>query len=109
MSRSERNKGARGELEVIKLMHAAGWPHAHRNFASGAAGYSDIAHGPAGVAWEVKRTERLRLRDAWAQVTADAQRRGDMPILATRWNGAGWVAVVELDELLTLLYLREHG
>lgn len=115
MSRAERNKGARGELEVLQLVHAAGWPHATRNFASGARGHSDIAHGPANVVIESKRTERLRLRDAWRQVAADAHAVGALPVLATRWNAARfepappWLAVTELEELLTLLALRERA
>jgi hypothetical protein len=32
-----------------------------------------------------------------------------MPVLATRWDRGPWLAVVELDELLALLELREHA
>jgi hypothetical protein len=107
MSARERNKGARGELEVLELVRVH-WPHATRNFASGARGNSDIAHGPAGVVIESKRTERLRLRDSWRQVEHDAG-TGRLPVLATRWNHGPWLAVVELDELLALLALREQA
>jgi Holliday junction resolvase len=104
-------KGAGGELEVLELVRANGWPRATRNFASGAAGNSDIAHGPAGALLEVKRTERLRLRDAWAQVERDARAAGVgvLPVLATRWNRGPWLAITELDELLALLALRERS
>lgn len=81
MSVRERNKGARGELEVLELVRAR-WPRATRNFASGAAGNGDIAHGPEGVCLEV---------------------------VATRWDRGPWLAVLELDELLDLLELREKG
>ena len=116
MGRAERDKGARGELEVLELIHAAGWTRATRNFASGAAGNSDIAHGPAAVVIESKRTERLRLREAWRQVAADAHAAGAgiLPVLATRWSGTRWetppwLAITELEELLALLALRERG
>lgn len=108
MSASERQKGARGELEVLQLVRAR-WPRATRNFASGAAGNGDIAHGPAGVSIECKRTERLRLRDAWRQAELDASAAGVLPVVATRWNGGRWLAVVELEELLALLALRERA
>lgn len=36
MTRASRDKGAAGELEVLELIHAHGWPRATRNFASGA-------------------------------------------------------------------------
>jgi len=108
MSVRERNKGSRGELEVVELVRGR-WPRATRNFASGAAGNGDIAHGPEGVSIEVKRCEKTRLRDWWAQASADADRAGQTPIVATRWNGGPWLGVVELDELLALLELRERA
>jgi hypothetical protein len=105
----QRDKGASGELEVVELVRIF-WPRATRNFASGAAGNSDIAHGPADVLLEVKRTERLRLRESWRQVERDAWAAGPgiLPVLATRWNRGPWLAVTELDELLALLALRER-
>jgi hypothetical protein len=119
MSARERNKGARGEREVLELVQVY-WPNARRNFGSGCAGGSDIAHGPADVLIESKRTERLRLREAWRQVEADAKRTTmrsgipSLPVLATRWNGTAaepseWLAVLPLDELLALLALRERA
>lgn len=107
MGRASRDKGARGELEVIDLLRTSGWPHAHRNFDSGSAGGGDIARGPAGVALEVKRTERFALREAWKQATEDAQNRGDIPVVMHRWNQGPWLAVLPADELLALLALRE--
>ena len=116
MGAASRRKGANGELEVLELVRVH-WPRATRNFASGAAGNSDIAHGPADVLIEAKRTERLRLRDAWRQVERDAWLAGPgiLPILATRWNGTPgrprppWLAITELDEILALLALRERS
>ena len=111
--RASRDKGARGENEVLELVRVH-WPRATRNFASGAAGNSDIAHGPADVLIEAKRTERLRLRESWRQVERDAWAAGPgiLPVLATRWSGGRsgtppWLAITELDELLALLRLRE--
>ena len=109
MSARERSKGARGEGELVQLIRAHGWPLAHRNFASGSAGGSDIARGPEGVVIECKRTERLRLREAWAQVCRDAAPSKSLPVLATRWNGSEWLAVLPFDELLSLLQLRERS
>ena len=111
--RASRDKGARGELEVLDLVRAY-WPRATRNFASGAAGNSDIAHGPQGVVIECKRTERLRLRESWRQVAHDARPPAvgalpALPVLATRWSGAPWLAITELDEFLMLLAFREQA
>ena len=109
MTRASRDKGAAGELEVLELIHAHGWTRATRNFASGARGNSDIAHGPQGVILEVKRVERFALRAAWAQVAADADRATCLPVIAHRWNRGPWLAVPELGQLLALLQLRENG
>lgn len=107
MSRMQRTKGALGEREILDLLHAAGWPHAHRNFQSGGQGGSDIARGPAGVALEVKRCETARLREWWRQAEADAAHRGDVPVVVHRWNSGPWLAILPADELLALLRFRE--
>lgn len=93
---------------MVELVRAR-WPRATRNFASGATGGGDVAHGPAGVLIECKRTERLRLRDAWRQAAEAAARHGLLPVLATRWSRGEWLAVLPLDELLALLELREKA
>jgi hypothetical protein len=111
MGRPSRDKGASGELEVLELVHAAGWPRATRNFASGARGNSDIANGPAHTLIEVKRVERFALRAAWAQVSADADQAGPgwMPVIAHRWNRGPWLAIVELPDLLDLIAIQERA
>jgi hypothetical protein len=111
MGLASRQKGARGELEVLEIIRAR-WPRATRNFASGAQGNLDIAHGPRNVVIDVKRTERLRLRDAWRQAEQAADEAGCIPVVATRWSAtpkqsAVWLAILELEELLALLHLRE--
>lgn len=107
MSASQHRKGARGELEVLTLLHAHGWPAAHRNFASGARGHGDIAHGPAGVVLEVKRHGgRLDLPAAVRQAQAAAGPH-DVPVVAHRRDGEEWMATLPFDELLALLRLRE--
>lgn len=109
MSASQRRRGARGELEVLELVRAR-WPRATRNFASGAAGNGDVAHGPDGVIIECKRTNKFSIRAAWKQASDDAAKAGGLtPVVATRWDHGEWLAVVELDELLALLDLRERA
>jgi len=107
VSASQRRKGARGELEVLQLLHAHGWPAAHRNFGSGSRGGGDIAHGPAGTVLEVKRHGgRLDLPAALRQAHAAAGPL-DIPVVAHRRDGQEWQATLPLDELLALLRLRE--
>jgi len=109
MSASERRKGAAGELEVVALLQARGWPRAHRNFASGSAGGGDVAQGPEGVVIEVKRHRgRLDLPKAIRQVKAAAGDH-DLPIVAHRRDGEPWRATLPLEDLLELLAWREQA
>lgn len=109
MSASQRRKGARGELELVELLHAHGWPRAHRNFGSGSAGGGDIAAGPQGVTLEAKRHRgRLDLPAAIRQAEHAAGPL-DLPVVCHRRDGEPWRATLPLDELLDLLALRERG
>ncbi len=109
MSARSRRKGARGELEILELLHARGWPRAHRNFGSGSAGGGDVTDGPAGVVLEVKRhAGRLDLPAAIRQAEA-ACGPHDLPVVAHRRDGERWRASLPLDELLALLELRERA
>lgn len=106
MGKMSRRKGGDGEREVVRIAKAAGYPDAERT--------SDGRHqrtrgdiaGIPGVTLEVKRTERLALRAAWSQCT-EAAGPSDLPVLAHRWNGGEWIAMVPLDELLALLRHRQ--
>jgi hypothetical protein len=102
-----RRKGADGELEVCAILRVSGWPDARRT-ADGRsqAGRGDIADGPAGVHWEVRRRERAEI---W-QWLADAEKgsgTGSFPVVAFRRSRSGWWAALPLDELLPLLRARE--
>jgi hypothetical protein len=110
--RRSRNKGARGELEVVGLVQAAGWENATRNFDSGSAGNGDIAFGPAATLIESKLTDHFALRACWTQASTDAAHAGVgiLPVVAHRWNRqTTWLAITELEELLALLWLRERS
>jgi hypothetical protein len=103
-----RTKGAVGEREVVALAKAAGFPDAERT-SNGRHQRTrgDIA-GVPGLSLEVKRVEALRLRASWDQCCEAA---GDhaIPVLAHRWNGGEWLAVLPLDELLALQKHREDA
>lgn len=105
MSASERRKGADGELEVVKIARAHGWP-ASRNLDQPRDGGSDIL-GIAGVSLEVKRTEQASVWAWWSQASADCGTK--LPVVAFRRSASPWLAIVELDELLALLRFRERA
>jgi hypothetical protein len=107
MGRPERRKGKIGELEVVALCRAAGWPDACRTHDGRAqSGRGDLALGPEGVCFEVRRQERFNI---W-RALEDAERQAgelELPVVAFRRSRSGWYAALELDELLALLQLRE--
>jgi hypothetical protein len=106
MSRRERAKGARGELEVVEIVRGAGWPQARRTHdGREQRGRGDIAKGPQGVSIECKRAERAEIWKWWQQAEADAD--GAIPVVAFRRSRSQCLGLLELEELLALLALRE--
>jgi hypothetical protein len=105
MSASQRRKGADGELEVVKIARAHGWP-ASRNLDQPRDGGSDIL-GIAGVSLECKRCERTDVWRWWSQATEDCGTK--LPVVAFRRSASPWLAIIELDELLALLRFRERA
>jgi hypothetical protein len=107
VGRTERNKGARGELEIVGLLRDHGWPRARRTHDGREQSQrGDIAEGPGGVYWEVKRQERLNVPAALAQVERDAPALV-VPILVHRPSRQAWMTTLPLTDLLPLLSLRE--
>jgi hypothetical protein len=101
-----RSKGNRAEREVIDMLKARGWTGAYRNFQSGGQGGGDVIGGPPDVHIEVKHRERAAIYEWLAQAESEC-RPTDLPVVFFRRNKCGWYAVLEADELLALLKLRE--
>lgn len=109
MSKSARRKGKDGELEAIRIFREHGWPNAERT-SNGREqrGRNDVANGPQGCAIEVKRQERLNVPAALDQLARDSDQL-DVPILVHRPSRHPWYATLPLEDLLSLLALRERG
>jgi Holliday junction resolvase len=109
MALAERRKGATGEREVVDILKAAGWPYARRTHdGREQALRGDIALGPEGVHLECKRTEKASVWAWWGQASSDAGVAA-IPVVAFRRSRSPWLALIELDELLPLLALRERA
>lgn len=109
MSKAARDKGAAAEREIVQILKAAGWWTARRTHdGRNQNGRGDIHGGPAGCHLEIKRQERLNVPAAIKQAIDDA-RPIDVPIVIHRPSRHDWYATLPLDELLTLLKLREMG
>lgn len=104
MSRSERDKGSRGELEVAAIFRAAGFD-CDRTPNSGGLRIAGDLHGELGVHVEVKRQETARPWLWWEQASSEAP-DGVPAVVAMRRNRSPWLGLVELEHLVELLELE---
>ena len=108
MSRSQRDKGARGERELASVLREYGYDtHRGRQY-HGGPDSPDVV-GLPGVHIECKRVERLNLYDAMAQAIADAG--GDVPVVMHRKNNCEWLVTMRLCDWIDLYrdWETEHG
>lgn len=101
MSRSERDKGRKGEAEVAALWRVAGGE------VRGLEGVGDhlvITPGLFGptIHSEVKRQETARVWAWWEQASSEAP-LGTMPVVHLRRNRSPWLALVDAATLAGLL------
>jgi Holliday junction resolvase len=101
MSRSERDKGLRGEREVAAIYEARGF--AVRGL-EGTGDHLVVGVAPLGLTIhsEVKRQETARVWAWWEQASSEAP-AGSMVVVAFRRSRSKWLAIVELEELADLI------
>ena len=107
MSRAERDKGARGEREVVAILNNNGL-RAVRTPNSGGLHVRGDLTGVPGYHFEVKRQETLRLPTWLRQAQTDAILESGptaVPVVAWRQNQGEWYAALPLDDLAKLLDL----
>ena len=98
--RAARNKGKRGELELVHLIRDTWGYEVHR----GKVYYHepDLV-GLDGLHVEVKAVERLNLREAMQQASEDAQKRQDgLPAVFHKKDRDGWLVTMKLDDFMDL-------
>lgn len=64
---------------------------------------------PLHIAWECKAVETFSLYGCWKQTVENAQAAGRRPVLVTRRNNGPALAVLPLEDLITLIYLARKG
>lgn len=99
MSSHSRQKGREAEREVARIFTEAGFP-CIRSEANGAGG-EDIQHHIPGLWFEVKRQERLNLREAYKQARKASGKRH--PVVVHRSNREEWLVSFSLSHFLTIL------
>ncbi len=100
LGRKPRARGNRGELEVVNILKAHGYP-AYRNFASGGYGGSDVI-GLPGFAIEVKFQDRLNIWAALEQ-SREAAAPTETPTVVFRRSRSHWFACLPFEDLLGLI------
>lgn len=105
--RASRQKGKRGELEVVAILKDAGLDCWRTPNSGGLAIPGDIC-GIPGYSFEVKRAERLDVPRWLAQAHAAAS-GGSVPVLVFRRDARGvdpcgdWHAVVPMSDFASML------
>lgn len=101
MSRSERDKGLKGEREVAAIYTAVG---GEVRGLEGSGDHLIIAAGPLGPTLhsEVKRQETARVWAWWEQASSEAP-PGTLPVVHFRRNRSPWLAIVQAETLANLL------
>lgn len=104
---NSRAKGCRGEREFRDVLRAAGYEARRgQQFAGGGDSPDVVCESLPSIHWEVKRCQRGRLYDWLGQANLDA-RNGPhplkTPIVAHKRNGAQWVAILAMDDLLEII------
>lgn len=102
---NSRRKGKDGENEFIRLHLVEHWPGAKRNLDQFGDDKRDCVE-VAGVHFQVKRTENLKLWQAIEQAETEADPH-DLPVVAFRRNRSKWYCALDASELVALLKLRE--
>lgn len=98
MGKMSRDKGKRGELELVHKLRDLGFEDVHRaQQYCGSASSADVL-GLPGIHPECKRTEALRIYDAMAQAVRDSEGTDDLPAVFHRRSKQPWLVVMRLED-----------
>ncbi len=102
MAVNGKQKGKRGELELVRKLKEYGFDTRRSVQYNGKAddGQADLV-GLKGIHIESKRVERLNLYDAMAQAIHDAK-DGELPSVFHRKNHSEWLVTMRLQDWMEL-------
>lgn len=106
---NSRDKGARGEREIVDAYRSAGYPAVRTPLSGGMQWKGDLI-GVPGLGIEVKRNERLNIWAALDQCTVDTP-LDHVPALHFRRSRSPWWVAIPLPEFIALwqLFLSAGG
>lgn len=97
---NSKQKGARGERELAKVLRAHGFKTRRGQQYCGANGDADVI-GLPNIHIECKRVERLNLYDAIAQAKSDAK-QDEIPVVMHRKDKCDWLVTMSLDDFMKI-------
>lgn len=97
---NSKQKGARGERELAKVLRAYGFETRRGQQYCGANGDADVI-GLPNIHIECKRVERLNLYDAMAQSKSDAK-QDEIPVVMHRKDKCDWLVTLSLDDFMKI-------
>ena len=107
---NSRQKGAAGERELAAFLVERGFEARRGQQFHGGGDSPDVVTNIPGVHFECKRVEKGNLYDWLAQAERDVggPEGEKIPVVAHRRNKKEWVAILPLDDLLTLLRIKQE-
>jgi len=99
----QRDKGKRGEREVVQIMKSLGWKDARRSRQSDGAVDPDVA-GCDPLWIEVKRRKAIAALRFMDQAIDDAETK-KTPVTFMREDNGGWYVMLRADDLLRLAHI----
>ncbi len=107
MGKMSREKGKRGEREVVALLKEYGFDARRGQQFRGGADSPDVIHSIPNVYIEVKLREKLSLYPVLEQTKDEAP--GKVPVVFHRRNGKRWVVVLYADDFLRIMEHLKDG
>ena len=104
--KNSRAKGCRGEREFAAVLKSYNLQARRgQQFAGGGDSPDVVCPDLPDVHFEVKRVQAGNLYDWFAQAARDGVNK--LPVVAHRRNGKHWLAILDMDQLIGMLILRE--
>lgn len=104
---NSREKGAKGERELARVLTGYGYHCRRGQQYSGISGDADVV-GLPGLHIECKRVERLDLLTALKQCIRDTQ-TGEKPVVLHRKNNSPWLVTLKLEDFMEIYREWEGG
>ena len=103
MSKSQREKGKRGEREIAALFRSHGFNARRGRQYKGGPDSPDVVHDIPGLHVEVKFREHVSVFAALEEASRDAGHEGDAPVVFMRKLRKPWIVVMDAEDFLEIM------